>query len=290
MSAISNRYKRGDLVGVGFECDYGGVRCHAIAWGNAQLERLRDDPVFTEGLVIDQFDLGVACGGPLVLRVPDFKTAEAQQHAIDALKEMNREVVLLPGGPDFQEVEALKARISELEGELAIARAFVNFPQESTAPSVGEIVVEPLVEPPKVADSVPVEAMQWHVDPEPAVIATHETIEPAVTETPVEPIQEPVVEVSAPSEPTDTVPALAPDTPAEVEAVEEATPEVAEEIIEEVEPWKPTPGDSESKTIQNYFKQFGIATPHKDVIAALKEFGIEVTSSQVLMAKKAIKQ
>ena len=286
MSAIANRYKRGDLLGVGFECDYGGVRCHAIAWENAQLERLRDHVEFTEGLIIDQCNVDVGCGLPLVINIPEPKSVHEHKQAIDAISKQLSEgqsAIVVPGGATFEEVETLKARVAELESQLAESKALVNFEDLRGEPKAdGTIEV---FAPIGGVDSV----TEWHVDPEPAVIATHEVIEPAVTETPVEPIQEPVVEVSAPSEPTDSVPALAPDTPV---AVEEVAPEVVEEVIEEAveEAWKPTPGDSEAQTIRSYFKQFGIATPHKQVIEALSAFGIEVTSSQVLLAKKAIKQ
>jgi hypothetical protein len=254
MSAVANRYKRGELVGVGFECDFAGVRAHVIAWENAQVERLRDDPVFTEGLIVDRCDIEAGCGGPMLGESPVFKLA---------------------------------LRIAKLEGELAIARAFVNFPKESTPTAdAGSFVVPEFTEQPIIVqESEPFPLVQMS-----EVIATHVPIEPTVTETPVEPIQEPVVEVSAPSESTEPVPALAPDLPAVLEeiAVGEVNSEVIEEIVEEA--WKPIPGESESQIIRSYFKQFGIATPHKDVIEALSAFGIEVTSSQVLMAKKAIKQ
>ena len=186
MSAIANRYKRGELVGIGFEADFGGCRCHCIAWENAQVERLRDDPVFTEGLIIDQI---------IVDQIP--------------------------------------------------------------SPLPSKITVEVAVPPQETPDSVP----------PPEVIATHETIEPAISETPVEPIQEPVAGVS---ELTASPPAQAPDTPAEAS-------------------WAPTPGDSEAATIRSYLKQFG-DLPSESVIDALAEFGVVVTSSQVLVAKKARKQ
>lgn len=264
MSAVANRYKRGELVGVGFECDFAGVRAHVIAWENAQVERLRDDPVFTEGLIIDRCNIDI---GPIRGESPVFKMA---------------------------------LRIGELETALASAMALVKSTNEINP--VGDVGVfafqssDRVVDNPDVICTSPAFLSSDIVTgfpesaPAPEVIAIHETIEPAVTETPVEPIQEPVVEVSAPSEPTDSVPSLAPDTPAVTEeiAVEEVAPEVVEEIVEEA--WKPTPGESEAQIIRSYFKQFGIATPHKDVIEALSAFGIEVTSSQVLMAKKAIKQ
>ena len=283
MKAIANRYKRGELVGVGFECDFAGVRCHAIAWENAHVERLRDHIEFIDGLIIDQCNVDVGCGGPLVLHL-ETKNAQAVDAIRDSLKE-GQTAIIVPAIDSIAEyTEPLKARIAELESELAIARAFVNFPKEST-PIVDAVIPE-FTEPPIIIqESEPFPLVEMS-----EVIATHETIEPAISETPVEPIQEPVVEVS---ELTASPPPQAVDTPVAVEvAPVEESPEVAEEVIEEAveEAWKPTPGESEAQTIRSYFKQFGIATPHKQVIEALSAFGIEVTSSQVLMAKKAIKQ
>lgn len=167
MRAIANRYKRGELVGLGFEADFGGARCHIIAWADGQVERLRDDPRFTESLVIDQCD-----ANPMgIVGIPD------------------------------------------------------------------------------------------------SIIATHEQIEPAVSETPIPPIQEPVVVAS---ELTASPPALAPDTA---------------EVVPE---WKPTPGHSEAKTIRSYFQHYGIAATHKQVITDLSALGVAVTSSQVLVARKAM--
>jgi hypothetical protein len=311
MKSIANRYKRGELVGVGFECDFAGVRCHVIAWENAQVERLRDDPVFTEGLIIDQCNVDVGCGLPLIVNIPEPKSVHEHKQAIDAISKQltdGQTAIVIPGGVSFEEVEALKSKVAQLEAELAESKALVKLQLFKETPKIDPVAIAAVVDELPSEQREALQNGSWHVNPEamvvdnhlpivtepaalvgaldgfPEVIATHETIEPAVTETPVEPIQEPVVAVS---ELTASPPAQAPDTPAESEAVEE-TAEAIEEVIEE--PWKPVPGDSESKTIQNYFKQFGIATPHKDVIAALKEFGIEVTSSQVLLAKKAIKQ
>ena len=311
MNAVANRYKRGELVGVGFEADFGGARCHVIAWANAQVERLRDDPVFTEGLIIDSFNLDAALGGPLVINVPAFHSKEAHEQAIESVKNLNREVVLVPCRDDFEENVALKARVKELEDQLKGPPVFSNpgefvqlgkddmvvdnpevictspvfipndivtgFPESVPSVSPSETQPEPVIVTTENADLVPT----------PEVIATHEPIEPTITETPVEPIQEPVAGVS---ELTASPPAQAVDTESRHDVgndVGEASEVVEEEVAEA---WKPIEGDSEAATIRSYFKQFGIATPHRDVISALSKFGINVTSSQVLLAKKAIKQ
>lgn len=316
MSAIANRYKRGDLLGVGFECDFGGVRVHSIAWANADVERLRDDPVFTEGLVIDQCNVDLGCGGPLVINVPAFHSKEAHEEAIAAVKKMNREVVLVPCRDDFEENVALKARVLELESQLAAINTVqsdevvittpvflpndivTGFPESVPSSDNGGFVLPEFTESPIIIEqSEPFPLVEMS-----EVISTHETIEPAVTETPVEPIQEPVVEVS---ELTASPPSQAVDTPIQepvanaiasgdhTETVATiAAPDIPPAVVEEEdsEAWKPNPGDSEAATIRSYLKQFGVATSNNQVITALAEFGIEVTSSQVFMAKKAMKQ
>ncbi len=252
MSAIANRYKRGELVGIGFEADFGGCRCHCIAWENAQVERLRDDPVFTEGLIIDAIDLSVATqyGDSPVFKMA-LRIAELESQ-LAALTNMDSEELklFLKGfelGNDDETPETGEGTI-DLSGAVDVVdnpEPIVTSPAYLNGSYLGEIV-----------------AMS-----SPKVIATHEPIEPTTTETPVEQIQEPVAGVS---ELTASPPAQAPDTPAEAS-------------------WAPTPGDSEAATIRSYLKQFG-DLPSKSVIEALAEFGVVVTSSQVLVAKKALKQ
>lgn len=273
MAVIPNSYKRGDLKGLGFEADFGGVRVHCIAWEDAQVERLRDDPVFTEGLIIDPLNLDAASCGPLVIKVPDFKNAANHEKAIEALKEMNRGAILVPGALGFEAMEnemslieeftkPLKDKIAELEGKLA----------ESVPVDLSNLQGEV-----KPDGSVEVFAPIGTVSPEviteaiPEVLSTSEPITPAVTETPAVTTQEPVVASASEQTPPDSSTAAAPDLPSDEEA------------------WKPVPGESEAQTVRSYLTQFGIGKPTAEVIAALKEFGVVVSSSQVAVAKKALR-
>lgn len=270
MAAIPNSYKRGDLKGLGFEADFGGVRVHCIAWEDAQVERLRDNPVFTEGLIIDPLNVDAE---PLVIKVPSFKSAEEHEKAIEALKEMNRGVVLVPGALGFEAMEnemslieeftkPLKNKIAELEAKLA----------ESVPVDLSNLQGEV-----KPDGSVEVFAPIGTVSPEviteaiPEVLSTSEPITPAETQTPAVTTQEPVVASASEQTPPDSSTTAAPD------------------LLSDEEAWKPVPGESEAQTVRSYLTQFGIGKPTAEVIAALKEFGVVVSSSQVAVAKKALR-
>lgn len=246
-NAVAKSYLRGELCGVGYETDYGGVRVHVIAWANAEVERLRDDPLFTEGLVIDS----IGC-----LAVPlDYQVAFEEQAT-----------------------KPLKARIAELEAQIAQEAKHPKNWGVGGPPDFDTVEnPEPIITSPAYLNGAYLGDVVSMSPPE--VIATHETIEPAISETPVEPIQEPVAGVS---ELTASPPAQAPDT---VEAVSELKP--AECVLGPH--WEPTPGDSEAATIRSFLKRFG-DLPNKSVIETLAKFGVVVTSSQVLLAKKAVKQ